>query len=108
METPFASQTGLRLAHGLEAGSWGVYTNISSARAQQLGVVTYPMLADMVEQGVGDMVIESDHYGFVNNYVSNDDQKHRIENALASRYELVETFGNVSDWGNVRVWLKRR
>jgi hypothetical protein len=108
LETPFASQTGLRLAHGLEAGSWGIYTNISPARAQHLGVLTYPMLADMVEQGAGDVVIESDRYGFVNNYVSNEDQKHRIQDALKSRYELVETFGSVSDWGDVRVWLKRR
>jgi hypothetical protein len=84
-----------------------VYGNITPQRAEELGVVTYPMLADMVEQGVGDTIIESDRYGFVNNYANNDEQKRRIENALRTRYELKETFGNVSDWGNVRVWVKR-
>jgi len=107
LETQFASQTGLRLARGLEAGSWGLYTNISRERAEQLGVVTYPMLADMVEQGVGDVVIESDRYGLVNNYANNDDQKQRLKNALTAHYQLTETFGNVSDWGDVRVWIKR-
>jgi hypothetical protein len=66
------------------------------------------MLADMVEQGVGDIVIESDRYGMVRNYYNNDDQKRRVEEALKARYEMTEAFGQVSDWGDVRVWIKRR
>jgi hypothetical protein len=108
LETPFASQTGLRLPRGLEAGSWGVYAGITPERARQLGVVTYPMLVDLVEQGVGDVVISSDRYGFVDNYANTDEQKRRLERALEARYDLTETFGNVSDWGNVRVWVRRR
>ena len=108
LETPFASQTGLRVPRGLEAGSWGIYKGISTERARQLGVITYPMLADMVEQGVGDIVIESDRYGMVRNYYNNDDQKRRVEEALKARYEMTEAFGQVSDWGDVRVWIKRR
>ena len=108
LETPFASQTGLQLPRGLEAGSWGVYAHISADRARQLGVVTYPMLVDLVEQGVGDVIISSDHYGFVDNYANDDEQKRRLERALQAHYQLTETFGNVSDWGNVRVWIKRR
>jgi hypothetical protein len=107
LETPFATQAGLRLPRGLEAGSWGVYTHITPERARELGVVTYPMLVDMVEQGIGDVVISSDRYGFVDNFASSDNEKRRLQRALDTRYELTETFGNVSDWGNVRVWVKR-
>jgi hypothetical protein len=107
LETPFATQTGARLPHGLEAGSWGVYKGISEDEARALGVVTYKMLVDMVEQRVGDVVIESDRYGFVKNYISNDDQKARLEAALKNGYELKETFGAVSDWGDVRVWVRK-
>jgi hypothetical protein len=107
LETPFATQTGARLPHGLEAGSWGVYKGISEDEARALGVVTYKMLADMVEQRVGDVVIESDRYGFVKNYISNDDQKARMEKALKDGYELKQTFGGVSDWGDVRVWVRK-
>jgi hypothetical protein len=107
LETPFATQTGMRLPHGLEAGSWGVYRGITPDRARALGVVTYPMLVDMVEQGVGDVVIESDRYGFLKNYMSNDAERDRLAKALSERYELKETFGNVSDWGDVRLYVKK-
>jgi hypothetical protein len=107
LETPFATQTGMRLPHGLEAGSWGVYRGISPDRARALGVVTYPMLVDMVEQGVGDVVIESDRYGFLKNYMNNDAERDRLQKALADKYELKETFGNLSDWGDVRLYLKK-
>ncbi len=108
LETPFATQTGLRLPHGLEAGSWGVYKGISDDQAKRLNVVTYKMLADMVEAGAGDIVIESDHYGMVKNYIQNDDQKARMEEGLKKNYELKETFGQVSDWGDVRVWVRKQ
>jgi hypothetical protein len=107
LETPFASQTGLRLPHGLEAGSWGIYRGITPERARALGVVTYPMLVDMVEQGVGDVVIESDRYGFLKNYMSNDAERDRLAKALADKYELRQTFGNLSDWGDVRLYTRK-
>lgn len=107
LETPFATQTGMRLPHGLEAGSWGVYRGITPDRARQLGVVTYPMLVDMVEQGVGDVVIESDRYGFLKNYMNNDAERDRLQKALADKYVLRETFGNLSDWGDVRLYTKK-
>ncbi|HYY87214.1 MAG TPA: hypothetical protein VFA49_00340, partial [Chloroflexota bacterium] len=107
LETPFATQTGMRLPHGLEAGSWGVYRGVTPEKARALGVVTYPMLVDMVEQGVGDVVIESDRYGFLKNYMSNDAERDRLAKALADKYELRETFGNISDWGDVRLYTKK-
>lgn len=107
LETPFATETGLRLPRGLEAGSWGVYKNVSEADADRLGVVTYKQLADMVEQRVGDVVIESDRYGFVKNYIANDEQKARMERALKDGYELKQTFGSLSDWGDTRVWQRK-
>jgi hypothetical protein len=107
LETPFATQTGMRLPHGLEAGSWGVYRGITPDRARALGVVTYPMLVDMVEQGVGDVVIESDRYGFLKNYMNNDAERDRLAKALADKYELKETFGNLSDWGDVRLYSRK-
>ncbi len=106
LETPFATQTGMRLAHGLEAGTWAVYRDVSTEQARRLGVVTYDMLLDMLNQGVGDVVVESDRYGF-KNYASNDDQRSRTQEALDRHYELKQTFQDVSDWGNVRVWVKR-
>jgi 4-amino-4-deoxy-L-arabinose transferase-like glycosyltransferase len=107
LETPFATQTGMRLPHGLEAGSWGVYRGITPERARALGVVTYPMLVDMVEQGVGDVVIESDRYGFLKNYMNNDTERDRLQRALADKYVLKETFGNLSDWGDVRLYTRK-
>jgi hypothetical protein len=71
-------------------------------------VVTYKMLADMVEAGAGDIVVESDHYGMVKNYIQNDDQKARMEEGLKKNYDLKETFGQVSDWGDVRVWVRKQ
>jgi len=56
---------------------------------------------------VGDVVIESDRYGFVKNYISNDEQKARMERALKDGYELKQTFGSLSDWGDTRVWQRK-
>ncbi len=106
LETPFATQTGMRLAHGLEVGSWGIYRDISTDQARRMGVLTYDMLIDMLDQAVGDVVIESDRYGF-KNFASNDEQRARTQQALDQHYELKQTFQDVSDWGNVRVWVRR-
>jgi hypothetical protein len=65
------------------------------------------MLVDMVEQGVGDVVIESDRYGFLKNYMNNDAERDRLAKALANNYELKETFGNLSDWGDVRLYTRK-
>jgi hypothetical protein len=53
------------------------------------------------------VVIESDRYGFLKNYMSNDAERDRLQKALSEKYVLRETFGNLSDWGDVRLYTKK-
>jgi hypothetical protein len=96
----------MRLVHGLEAGSWGIYRRISDERARAIGVVTYEMLIEMVERREGDVLIESDRYGLLA-FASNEEQTERMQAAIRRGYVERESFPNMPDWGDTRVYTRR-
>lgn len=106
METPFATQAGLRVPPGLEAGSWGVVRGWDEERARRVGVVTYEMLIKMVEQQAGDVLIDSDRYGMLSALQPQGDERDRMRDAIGRYYNRAREFESVSDWGTVRVYVK--
>ena len=106
LETPFASQTGLRLPPGLEDGSWGIYSGLPPGKVRHIGGVTFDQLIQLIDEEAGDVAISSDRYGF-KNYAPSDQDRSRVREALDRHYELRRTFRKVSDWGDVRVYTRR-
>lgn len=101
LETPVASEAHRRLLPGLEMTSWGLLT-LPDAQAEAVHMSTPNLLAQAIEFRRGAAVVTSDRYTWDLPKLPNKD---RIQAALKSEYKLGQEFKNVSDWGNVQVYV---
>jgi len=106
-EIPLIVESNNKVVSGFERGTWGYYPEMSTEQALELGVLNNRLYINNLKYGDAKVLIVSDGYTKSMWRLLDNNTRKDISDTINDTYYYLGHFEQVSDWGNVEVYVRK-